>query len=156
MCVCVFVIEDGAVVTAASLSLNSWLRLWSVDPMNFMRPASLLWPLKYHVCLFPERIYFADSLRCACVRAERIRFSSYLFASFFLCVWTGASLKRKTSPPAEVSCEMRLETALCNLWAFSLNLGWAAQYLKEMFQHEQKIHLKIIIAFKPTSLLGRS
>lgn len=40
-------------------------------------------PLKYHVCLSPERIYFADSLLCTCVRAERIRFSSYLFASFF-------------------------------------------------------------------------
>lgn len=109
-----FVIGDGAVVTAASLRLNSWLRLWSEDPMNFMRPASLLWRLKYHVCLSPERIYFADSLLCACVRADRIRFSSYLFASFFPSLWTGASLKRKSSPPAEVSCEMRLETALYN------------------------------------------
>lgn len=82
----VFVIGDGILVTVDTARLNSWLRLWSVDPMNFMRPASLLWPLKYHVCLSLERIYFADSLLCTSVRAGRIRFSSYLFASFFFYV----------------------------------------------------------------------
>lgn len=107
----VFVIGDAILVTVDAVRLNSWLSLWSVDPVNFMRPASLFWPLKYHVCLSPERIYFADSLLCTSVRAERIRFSSYLFASFFPRCRPGphgASLNRKTSPPAEVSCEMRL------------------------------------------------
>lgn len=63
----VFVIGDAILVTVDAVRLNSWLRLWSVDPMNFMRPASLLWPLKYLVCLSPERIYFADSLLCTSV-----------------------------------------------------------------------------------------
>lgn len=77
----VFVIGDAMLVTVDTVRMNSWLHLWSVDPMNFMRPASLLWPLKYLVCLSPERIYLADSLLCTSVRAESIRFS-YFFASF--------------------------------------------------------------------------
>lgn len=60
----IFVIGDGILVSVDTARLNSWLCLWSVDPMNFMRPASLLWSLKYHACLSPERIYFADSLLC--------------------------------------------------------------------------------------------
>lgn len=38
---------------------------------------------KYHVCLSPERIYSTDSLAGTPAKAGRIRFSLYLFPSFF-------------------------------------------------------------------------
>lgn len=46
---------------------------------------------KYHVCLSLERIYSADSLAGTPATAEGIRFSLYLFSSFFL-LWKSSLL----------------------------------------------------------------
>lgn len=53
-------------------------------------PSVLYLPLlKYHVCLSLKRIYSADSLVGTLATVEGIRFSLYLFASFFL-LWKGS------------------------------------------------------------------
>lgn len=67
--------------------------VWSA--LNFTRAAAVLpsrgFQLKYHVCLSLERIYSADSLPGTPATAEGIRFSLYLFASFFL-LWKSSPL----------------------------------------------------------------
>lgn len=61
---------------------------------------------KYHVCLSPERIYSADSLAGAPATAGGIRFSLYLFPSFFL-------LRTKSS----VSSDTRGEVPSTPAWS---------------------------------------
>lgn len=77
-----FLIEKAAPFTVRSI-------------LNFTRATAVLLScssqLKYHVCLSPERIYSADSLAGTPATAEGIRFSLYLFASFFL-LWKSSLL----------------------------------------------------------------
>lgn len=72
--------EASLIEKAASFTVRSAL--------NFTRATEALPSygsrLKYHVCLSLERIYSADSLAGTPATAEGIRFSLYLFASFFL------------------------------------------------------------------------
>lgn len=55
-------------------------QLYKSDSRPFLSCGS--WQ-KYHVCLSPERIYSADSLASTPATAGGIRFSLYLFPSFF-------------------------------------------------------------------------